>query len=150
MLLPPTSPGSRSTTAVPVRLIPDSLDEETKSAFTGLEGGDNGGIDLTAAEREALRVSEVDEIARRNLPGRVFTHPLPHPNEVFFLKMTQKEDLLAEMQEKMPAFGGPKNPDFEEGSELPESSREVLRKHRLYLRARTPQNKVQKRPPRWR
>lgn len=88
ILLPPTSPESRNTTAVPVRLIPDSLDEETESAFTSLEGDGNGGIDLTAAEREALRVSEVDEIARRNLPGRVITHPLPHPNEVFFLKVS--------------------------------------------------------------
>nr|CDS30549.1 28S ribosomal protein S30 mitochondrial [Hymenolepis microstoma]CDS34781.1 28S ribosomal protein S30 mitochondrial [Hymenolepis microstoma] len=150
MLLPPIPSESSSTTAVPVRLISDSLDEETESASTSLEDGVSGGANLTPAEREALRVAESDEIARLNLPGRVATHPLPHPNEVFFLKMTQKEDLLAEMQEKMPVFGGPKNPDFEEGSELPESSREVLHKHRLYLRGRTPQNKVQRRPPRWR
>ncbi|VDN98469.1 unnamed protein product [Rodentolepis nana] len=150
MLHPPIPSESSSTTKIPARLISDSLDEETEPVSSGLEDGVSGGANLTPAEREALRISESDEIARRNLPGRVFTHPLPHPNEVFFLKMTQKEDLLAEMQEKMPVFGGPKNPDFEEGSELPESSREVLHKRRLYLRARTPQNKVQKRPPRWR
>lgn len=93
VLLPPTTPSLEiedtstavTTKAEPVRLIPDSVDEEAEFSSAGMEGGAAG--DLTAAEREALRISEGDEIARRNLPVRAYTHPLPHPNEVFFLKV---------------------------------------------------------------
>ncbi|KAM7535622.1 hypothetical protein Aperf_G00000090127 [Anoplocephala perfoliata] len=150
MLLPPTQARSELKNTRIGRLIPDSVGEDVEAGTLGGIPEGSSGVELTAAEREALRASEGDEIARLNVPSRVFTHRLPHPNEVFFLKMTKKEDLIAEMQEKMPVFGGPKNPDCEGGSEIPESSREILRRHRLDCRNRTSKNRVQKRPPRWR
>ncbi|KAM7535560.1 hypothetical protein Aperf_G00000090140 [Anoplocephala perfoliata] len=150
MLLPPTQARSELKNTRIGRLIPDSVGEDVEAGTLGGIPEGSSGVELTAAEREALRASEGDEIARLNVPNRVFTHRLPHPNEVFFLKMTKKEDLIAEMQEKMPVFGGPKNPDCEGGSEIPESSREILRRHRLDCRNRTSKNRVQKRPPRWR
>ncbi|VDD77805.1 unnamed protein product [Mesocestoides corti] len=137
------APEERADTQSPRRLIPDSVSEEELRAEVHAEGV------LTAAEHDALLAAESDEVAKRNLPLRVFPKPTPHPNEVFFLKLTDRAELLEEMREKMPAFGGPRTP-FYEDSEMPLKTREAIRELKRIKRAKTPHSKVLRRPTRWR
>ncbi|EUB59894.1 hypothetical protein ECG_03285 [Echinococcus granulosus] len=147
MLLEPTQVKAEANAQV--RLIPNSS-TEGKEADVTARSTDDGAAELTEAEHAALFAVESEEAALKSHPIRAFPHPRPHPNEVFFLKLTEKAELLEEMREKMPAFGGALSPFYEEGSAVPADIREALRQFRLDRRARTPHSKVLRRPPRWR
>ncbi|VDK37860.1 unnamed protein product [Taenia asiatica] len=148
MLLKPTPAKMKAN--VQARLIPNSNIEERETYVGTAESTDGGAAELTGAEHAALFEAESEETARKGHPIRAYPHPLPHPNEVFFLKLTEKAELLQEMREKMPAFGGAQSFFYEEGSAVPTEIREVLRQFRLNRRARTAHSKVLRRPPRWR
>ncbi|KAL5108759.1 hypothetical protein TcWFU_003669 [Taenia crassiceps] len=148
MLLKPTP--AKTTGNMLVRLIPNSSIEEKETRIGTADSTDDGAVELTGAERAALLEAESEEMTRKGQPIRAYPHLMPHPNEIFFLKLTEKADLLQEMREKMPAFGGAQSFLYDEGSAVPAESREALRQFRLNRRARTAHSKVLRRPPRWR
>ncbi|VDM31142.1 unnamed protein product [Hydatigera taeniaeformis] len=132
------------------RLIPNSNIEERETNVETVESTGCEAVKLTGAEHAALLAAESEETNVKGHPIRAYSHPSPHPNEVFFLKLTEKAELLQEMREKMPAFGGAQSFFYEEGSVVPLESREALRQFRLDRRARTAHSKILRRPPRWR
>ncbi|GAA47635.1 hypothetical protein CSKR_101037 [Clonorchis sinensis] len=115
-------------------LIPDSCDESPE------ELSDSPLPIMSKREKEALKISKQ---ADRETPYRIFAHPRPHPNDVFFLKMTDKSELVQELKDEMPDFGG-------QFSRFPEPHSSRMREFKIERRSRQPRLRVQAPPRRWR
>lgn len=85
MLLKPISAKTKEN--VQIHLIPNSRIDEKEMRVGTIESTDGRAAELTGAEHAALLEAESEETARKGHPIRAFPHPLPHPNEVFFLKV---------------------------------------------------------------
>ncbi|OON22847.1 hypothetical protein X801_01249 [Opisthorchis viverrini] len=115
-------------------LIPDSCEESPE------ELSDSPPPVMSKLEKEALEISKQ---ADRETPHRIFGHPRPHPNDVFFLKMTDKSELVQELKDEMPDFGG-------QFSCLPEPHNSRIKEFKIERRNRQPRLRVQAPPRRWR
>ncbi|KAK4474700.1 hypothetical protein MN116_001828 [Schistosoma mekongi] len=117
-------------------LIPSSEEDKDHAKY-----GDLAGSELSELEKKALEsASELNEAKK---PLRLFTSKRPHPNDVFFFKLTDKNTLVDEIKETMPDFGGP-------FGRLPEPYETKAKEYRLYKRRCQPRVRVQPPPRRWR
>uniref|UniRef100_A0A0X3P0C7 28S ribosomal protein S30 n=1 Tax=Schistocephalus solidus TaxID=70667 RepID=A0A0X3P0C7_SCHSO len=123
------------------RLIPPSLSEEEQLKMSAGAHGEHLDAHLTPAERKALLATEAS--ASKRTPLRIGNRPQPHPNDIFFLRPTEKTDLMEEFREQMPVFGG-------RSAALPEPHKQTLLKEKRRIREITPHRKVQRGPRRWR
>ncbi|THD23974.1 28S ribosomal protein S30 mitochondrial [Fasciola hepatica] len=96
--------------------------------------------DMTEAERKAL--DEARQSARK-LPLRMYTPARPHPNEVFFYKLTNQRELLKELRSEVPSLGGSLRG-------LPGPYDRIRENYRMHRRNQQPRSRVQAPPRRWR
>lgn len=123
-------------------LIPKSEEHVLiSSAMAGQSDEPLDGSGLTEPERIALDAVEAKD--RKQYPLRLYTAGRPHPNDVFFFKITEKESLIEEIKETMPDFGGP-------FSQLPEPYNSLVNEYRIFKRNRQRRVKVEAPPRRWR
>ncbi|VDN15214.1 unnamed protein product [Dibothriocephalus latus] len=127
--------------ALSQRLIPPSLSEEEQLKMSAGMHGEHLDAHLTPAERKALLAAEADSSKRT--PLRIGHRRQPHPNDIFFLRPTEKADLMEEFREQMPIFGG-------RSAILPEAHKQTLQEEKKRIREVTPHRKVLRGPRRWR
>ncbi|CAH8575867.1 unnamed protein product [Schistosoma turkestanicum] len=119
------------------RLIPSSKEDKNYcEAF-----GDVDKLQLSASEKKALQSSS--ELTKSKKSLRLMTSKRPHPNEIFFFKLTDKNTLVKEIKETMPEFGG-------QFGELPEPYNSKVKEYHASRRYLQPRSRVQPPPRRWR
>ncbi|CAH8665224.1 unnamed protein product [Heterobilharzia americana] len=96
---------------------------------------------LSESEMEALKTT--GKLGQKKRRIRLFTAKRPHPNDIFFYKLTDKHTLVDEIKETMPDFGGP-------FSRLPEPYLSKMREYQEMKRRAQPRIRVQPPPRRWR
>ncbi|KAA3681076.1 uncharacterized protein DEA37_0000760 [Paragonimus westermani] len=120
-------------------LIPNS-DEAALTTITSITGSKPAQPSMSKLEQAAFEASKRSE---KEHPTRLFNPPRPHPNEVYFFKVTDKAVLLEEFETTMPDFGG-------QFGRLPETYDALAKKWKLEQRNRQPRRRVQAPPRRWR
>ncbi|CAH8663932.1 unnamed protein product [Schistosoma bovis] len=118
-------------------LIPSS--EEDK--YYHEKFGDMTKLQLSETEMNALRSSGESNKSKKST--RLYTSKRPHPNDIFYFKLTDKSTLINEIKEKMPDFGGP-------FGKLPEPYNSKLKEYQVFKRNSQPRLRVQPPPRRWR
>ncbi|BHF69768.1 mitochondrial translation [Sparganum proliferum] len=131
----------RADDTVPRRLIPPSLNEEDQLQMSAGTHREHLDVNLTPAERKALLDAEA--ISSKRTPLRIAPRRRPHPNDIFFLRPTEKADLLQEFREQMPVFGG-------RSATLSEPHKQTLQEEKERIRGIKPHRKVLRGPRRWR
>ncbi|CAL8089637.1 unnamed protein product [Calicophoron daubneyi] len=116
--------------------VKDCPDYEVEVGTTHL----NTDIPMSTSERAAFEASQQ---TKKKVPLRLSTPTRPHPNDVFFFKMTKKSDLVNEIRRLVPSFGG-------QFGALPEPYRSALRRWQIQKRNRQARLRVQAPPRRWR
>ncbi|CAH8871203.1 unnamed protein product [Trichobilharzia szidati] len=95
------------------------------------------------SESEMKALESTGELKKKEKPLQLFTFKRPHPNEVFFFKLTDKHALVDEIKETFPDLGGP-------FGKLPEAYLSKVREHQKAKRRTETRSRVQPPPRRWR